>query len=408
MTPDHTDTNLSTPNLSGAKVQKFGGSSLATPEKIGKVADRIAADRRAGHDVVVVASAMGGRTDALVQLADAVTDSSPPARELDALLSTGESVSTALLAMALEDRGVPAASMRGWQAGIRTEGPHGHARIAGVETSALRAELEAGRVPVVCGFQGIDADGAIQTLGRGGSDTSAVAIAHALGATCEIYSDVPGVFSADPRDVPNAALVDHVRYDEMLAYAQQGAKVLNEDAVAYAQQMDVTIHARATFLHEEGTRVNAEAPLSVVTGVASRKLAYRIAGNAGVVEGLAKEHHLVARRAEDGPHEAAVVLHEGATAEDLLGVTVSGPIATVSLVGHRVGELETLGKGELEKAGIPVEAVFLSDCALTFVIPHGEPKRASRVLHAGFIEGALGAALDARLGGRSGSKRLHA
>jgi len=392
-------------------VQKFGGSSLASPEKIARVAARIAAERAKGRPLVVVASAMGGRTDALVQLASALSDTPPP-RELDALLATGESASTALLAMALEELGVPAVSLRGWQAGIRTEGPHGHARIASIDTARLHAELEAGRVPVVCGFQGLDADGDVTTLGRGGSDTTAVAIAAALGVPCEIYSDVPGVFSADPRHVQGARLVPCLRYDEMLAYAERGAKVLNEDAVATARELGVPLHARATFADAEGTLVTTDVPRASIVGVAMRRETYRIAGSSDAVDAICRVHHGVQRREvaqraplaetqfDRGPHdappapsrgttrhEALVVLCEGATPDGLEGVVVDGPFATVSVVGARAPQLQSAIDAALEGAGIACRERWIDATSATCVLSPRDAIAALCALHQALVEG---------------------
>jgi len=388
-------------------VQKFGGSSLATPEKIARVAARIAADRAKGRSLVVVASAMGGRTDALVQLASALSDTPPP-RELDALLATGESASTALLAMALEELGVPAISLRGWQAGIRTEGPHGHARIASIDTARLYAELDAGRVPVVCGFQGLGDDGDVTTLGRGGSDTTAVAIAAALGVPCEIYSDVPGVFSADPRHVRGARLVPCLRYDEMLAYAERGAKVLNEDAVATARELGVPLHARATFADAEGTLVTTDVPRASIVGVAMRRETYRISGSSHAVDAICRTHHGVQRRevaqaaqpaesarfdrgtrGAQGPtrHEALVVLCEGATPEALEGVTVDGPFATVSVVGARAPKLQSAIDAALEGAGIACRERWIDATSATCVLSPRDAIAALCALHQALVEG---------------------
>lgn len=395
-----------TSGTKGLAVQKFGGSSLASPEKIARVAARIAAERAQGRPLVVVASAMGGRTDALVQLASALSDAPPP-RELDALLATGESASTALLAMALEELGVPAVSLRGWQAGIRTEGPHGHARIASIDTARLHAELEAGRVPIVCGFQGLDAHGDVTTLGRGGSDTTAVAIAAALGVPCEIYSDVPGVFSADPRHVRGARLVPCLRYDEMLAYAERGAKVLNEDAVATARELGVPLHARATFADVEGTLVTTDVPRASIVGVAMRRETYRVSGSSDAVDAIWRVHHGVQRREvaqvgaasarEHGPtrHDALVVLCEGATPDGLEGVAVDGPFATVSVVGARAPKLQSAIDAALEGAGIACRERWIDATSATCVLSPRDAIAALCALHQALVEGrAVGRASE--------------
>ena len=219
----------------GLLVQKFGGTSVADVDRIQAVARRIAASREQGHDLVIVVSAMGHTTDELTGLARAIS-ADPPRREMDMLLATGEQVSIALLAMALHAQGVPAVSMTGPQVGIVTESAHGRARILEVRTDRLQRLLEEGQVVVVAGFQGTSSGTAgtpeITTLGRGGSDTSAVALAAALGAdACEIYTDVPGVLTTDPRKVADAQLMDSVSCDEMLELASLGAAVLHPRAV---------------------------------------------------------------------------------------------------------------------------------------------------------------------------------
>jgi aspartate kinase len=226
-------------------VQKYGGSSVADPQKLGQVADRVAEAVRGGKRVVVVVSAMGKTTDQLLELARSVA-ASPPRRELDMLLSTGERISMALLAMALEARGLSAISFTGSQSGILTNDRHSGARIIEVRPVRIEDELERGKVVIVAGFQGMSYKREITTLGRGGSDTTAVALAAALGADCEIYSDVDGVYSADPRVVPTAVRLDALGYDEMQELAEHGAKVLNAQAVEWARKAGVTIHARAT------------------------------------------------------------------------------------------------------------------------------------------------------------------
>ena len=251
-------------------VQKFGGTSVATAERIRRVAARIAATHRAGHQVVAVVSAMGHTTDELIQLAHQVSPR-PPRRELDMLLATGEQVSIALVAMALNDLGVAAISLTGAQVGIHTDGMFTRARIQRISTDRLRQELDRGRVVVVAGFQGITDDFDITTLGRGGSDTTAVALAAALGADeCEIYTDVDGVYTADPRVVPEARLLPTVAHSEMLEMASLGAVVLQPRSVEIAAQHGVIIHVRSSFHEREGTRVVPDSSLEkvmVVTGV---------------------------------------------------------------------------------------------------------------------------------------------
>lgn len=251
-------------------VTKFGGTSVASPERIQMVAKRIIARKAAGNDVVAVVSAMGKTTDELVGLANALNPS-PPAREMDRLLSTGEQVSMALLAMALEARGVRSMSFTGRQAGIQTDGTHARAKIVAVDSARILDALDRGIVPVVAGFQGIDANGDITTLGRGGSDTTAVAVAWAIKAdVCEIYSDVDGVYSADPRVAPRARKLSQVSYDDMLELSSAGAGVLQMRAVEFARKWGVVIHSRSAFSDAEGTYIKEVADMeeAVITGIA--------------------------------------------------------------------------------------------------------------------------------------------
>ncbi len=226
-------------------VQKYGGSSMADVQKMQKVADRIAATKAAGRDVVVVVSAMGDTTDDLLALAKQVSES-PARRELDMLLSAGERISMALLSMALNARGVPAVSFTGSQSGIVTNDSHTNARIVEVRPFRVQDELARGKVVIVAGYQGVSYRRDVTTLGRGGSDTTAVALAAALDADCEIYSDVEGVYTADPRVVPDARRLAELGYEEMQELAESGAKVLNAQAVEFAKERGIAIYARAT------------------------------------------------------------------------------------------------------------------------------------------------------------------
>ena len=239
-------------------VQKFGGSSVGDADRIRAVADHVARTRRSGDDVAVVVSAMGKTTDDLVRLASDVSDSRPP-RELDMLLSSGERISMSLLCMALSDLGVSAFSYTGSQAGIITDTSHTRAKIVEVRGDRLRAALDQGAVPVVAGFQGVSTDRDVTTLGRGGSDTTAVALAAALGAdVCEIYTDVSGVFSADPRIVPEARKLSRISYEEMLEIAATGGRVLALRSVEFARNHHVPLHVRSSFTWEPGTWVEEE------------------------------------------------------------------------------------------------------------------------------------------------------
>src|SRR6516162_3745695 len=237
-------------------VQKFGGTSVGDADRIRAVADHIARTRRQGAEVVAVVSAMGKTTDELIHLADSVSATQPP-REYDMLVSTGERISMSLLVMALADLGVEGQSFTGSQVGIITDGAHTRAKIKEVKGDRLRDALAAGRVPVVAGFQGVSVDREITTLGRGGSDTTAVALAASLEAdVCEIYTDVTGVFTADPRIAPTARRIPAISYEEMMEMAACGTKVLQLRCVEYARRYDVPIHVRSSFSNRAGTWVS--------------------------------------------------------------------------------------------------------------------------------------------------------
>lgn len=255
-------------------VQKFGGSSVANAERIKRVAERIVAARKAGDDVVVVVSAMGDTTDELLDLAHQVSPL-PPGRELDMLLTAGERISMALLAMAIHNLGYEARSYTGSQAGVITTSAHGKARIIDVTPGRLRGALNEGNIVIVAGFQGVAQDTKdVTTLGRGGSDTTAVALAVALGAdVCEIYTDVDGVFTADPRIVSNARHIKQITYEEMLELAACGAKVLHLRSVEYARRANLPIHVRSSYSTNSGTMVTGsmeDLPVeqALITGVA--------------------------------------------------------------------------------------------------------------------------------------------
>ena len=262
----------------GLIVQKYGGSSVADAESMKRVASRIVATKKAGNQVVVVVSAMGDTTDELIDLANQITPI-PEGRELDMLLTAGERISMALLAMAIKNLGHEALSFTGSQAGVITTSAHGRARIIDVTPSRIREALDEGAIAIVAGFQGISQDTKdVTTLGRGGSDTTAVALAAALEAdVCEIYTDVDGVFSADPRVVPAARKLKSVTYEEMLELAAAGAKVLHLRCVEYARRFDLPIHVRSSFSNHEGTWVVKDRPegedmeQAIISGIAHDK-----------------------------------------------------------------------------------------------------------------------------------------
>lgn len=274
-------------------VAKFGGTSVASPERIQKVADRLIKKKESGDKVVAVVSAMGKTTDELVGLAAAVNDR-PTKREMDMLLSTGEQVSMALLAMALQARGHEATSFTGWQAGIVTDSEFSSAKIEIINADRIIEELDRGAIVVVAGFQGLTHEGDITTLGRGGSDTTAVALAAGINAdVCEIFSDVDGVYTADPRVVPRARKLDYIDYDDMLELSSEGAGVLQSRAVEFARKYGVVIHARSVFTDEAGTFVKEVAPTmeqATITGIAHDTSEMKV-----TIRGLADEAGMAAR-----------------------------------------------------------------------------------------------------------------
>jgi aspartate kinase len=293
----------------GLVVQKYGGSSVADAAGIQRVAQRVVASRRAGHDVVVVVSAMGDTTDELIDLAQQVSPE-PAVRELDMLLTAGERISMALLAMAISDLGVEARSFTGSQAGVITDSVHGRARIIDVTPGRIRHAIDDGAVAIVAGFQGVSQDTKdITTLGRGGSDTTAVALAAALDASvCEIYTDVDGVFSADPRIVASAHKLTTITYEEMLEMAACGAKVLHLRCVEYARRFDLPVHVRSSFSDHEGTWV---------VGTASRTPEGETVEQP-IISGVAhdrSEAKVTVVGVPDKPGEAAIIFETIASAE---------------------------------------------------------------------------------------------
>lgn len=298
-------------------VQKYGGTSVADPTRIKAVADRIVRTREQGNDMVVVVSAMGQTTNSLLELAAEVS-TAPHPREMDMLLTAGERVSMALLAMALNDRGVPAVSYTGSQAGILTDSAHGGARITKITGERVRDSVAEGKVVIVAGFQGVDPTSKeITTLGRGGSDTTAVALAATLGAVaCEILTDVAGVYTADPRLVPDSRLILEVEYTQMLALAGAGAGVLMPHSVETARDNGVPVHVRSSFDDEEGTWVRPSVTPSPYVGIA-----HRVSDGHGVITVVGSEAHsaandeMVAMQAEGlvaaviGSDDQSVSLH---------------------------------------------------------------------------------------------------
>jgi aspartate kinase len=382
-------------------VQKYGGSSVADVQKIRKVAEKVAATRRAGADVCVVVSAMGDTTDELLALAKQVSPA-PPRRELDMLLSAGERISMALLSMALQDLGVPAISFTGSQSGIITTDAHASARIVEVRPFRVQEELGRGKVVIVAGYQGVSARKEVTTLGRGGSDTTAVALAAALGADCEIYSDVAGVFTADPRVVPDARRLETLSYDEMQELAGAGAKVLNAQAIEFAKEKGIAVHARSTFGGADETVVRGGSHPERIAGIATQKelvlLAFPAAALGDVLARLeargaaAAELAVAGERASlvlglENVHDWPVLKAELARAAPALAVADEG-LGAVSVVGtglsagHRVlGEVTAA----LEKLGAPPRAIFTSALRVTACCDARILKDAAKALHAALV-----------------------
>ena len=396
-------------------VQKFGGTSVADTDKIKNVAKAVIRERNLGHDVVVVVSAMGHTTDYLVKMAKDISEN-PSSREMDMLLSTGEGVSIALLAMALQAQGCPAVSMNAIQVGIMTEKVHSKARIINIKTDKINNHLEKGEVVVVAGFQGVTDDLEITTLGRGGSDTSAVALAGALNAIrCDIYTDVEGVYTTDPRIVPHASRLDEISYEEMLELARVGANVLHPRAVETAKQYNVPLRVRSTFkLDNLGTLILGVDEMELhkpVTGVASdlsqlRVVVCDVIDNPGTAaalfNGLADANVSVdmiiqsyARKAlntndiaftiDKGDVEQTLAIVE--SVKEKLGysnVFVDDKIAKVSIVGagmiDRPGIAATMFK-TLADLGINIKMISTSEIKISCIVAEDDAKRAVEGLH---------------------------
>jgi aspartate kinase len=383
--------------MSRIVVQKFGGSSVADVEKIRRVAERVKARRDAGWQVVVVVSAMGDTTDELLQLAKKVS-AAPPRRELDMLLTCGERISMALLSMALHELGVSAKSFTGSQSGIITDDAHAQARIIEVRPARIEEELGAGKVVIVAGYQGVSTSKEITTLGRGGSDTTAVALAAALGADCEIYSDVDGVFSADPRHVPGAKKLEEISFDEMQALAEAGAKVLNSQAVEFAKARGITIAARSTHGEGTGTRVQRATSGRRVSGVTAEDECWVLVcaeGLAPVLPWLRGHEVRVRATAVDAAGQALVVvplhdLHDALALKTDLPPEISlrEDLGTVTCVGTGLATDISILERTIIKAlelKIPVTGVYASGVQLTLIVPRSKVRRLTLELHAALV-----------------------
>jgi aspartate kinase len=416
-------------------IQKYGGSSLADPACIRRCAERAAAARGRGNRVAVVVSAMGDTTDRLIGLAQAVTDR-PSQRELDMLLTTGEQVSIALMTMAIHRLGMDAVSMTGAQLGIITDDFHTKAKIRSIDTRALQAELQRGRIIVVAGFQGMSSEGQLTTLGRGGSDTTAVAIASALGVgsgepgVCEIYTDVDGVYTADPRFVSTARKLDRISYEEMLELASLGAAVLHNRAVIFGQRFNVPIHVRHSAGPDPGTMIVKETPEMediTVVGCALKpdlgRISLRRVPNTPGVQGDIFRHIAATNAIVDD-----IVQTEHGETADVSFTVDHQDLADVKVVAEQA--LEAIGRGELAieiglakvsavgvgmrshsgvaatmfralgNAGIPIANITTSEIKISCIVPKERGREALRAVHDAFgLASAPAAAQEVPAGG---------
>lgn len=399
----------------GLIVQKFGGTSVGSVEKIRNAASRTAEELRNGNNVVVVVSAMGKTTDHLVDMANDISRA-PSKREMDMLLTTGEQITIALYSMALAQSGIEAVSFTGWQAGIKTEGIHGNARIIDIDTDRISKELESGKVVIVAGFQGVTEDGEITTLGRGGSDTTAVALAAALKADkCDIYTDVTGVFTTDPRFVKSARKLLSVSYDEMLELANLGAGVLHPRAVEFAKNYGLPLEVRSSMEKERGTMIEEENEMEqnlVVRGVAFEDQITRVSvlgvstslkGLSTIFTTLAQNHInvdiIVQSRTEAGTAnisfsiksndltETLDVLERNKESLNYQSVESETGLAKVSIVGS--GMVSNPGVAAkmfevLEGNGIQVKMVSTSEIKVSTVVNEKQMVHAVESLHEAF------------------------
>ncbi len=385
-------------------VQKFGGSSVADLERIEHVAELVVASRRAGYGVVVVVSAMGKTTDQLLELAQQVDDD-PPRRELDMLLSVGERITTALLAIAIQKRGQPAISMTGSQCGIMTSAGHSHARIIEIRPFRVLDELEAGRVVVVAGYQGTSYKREITTLGRGGSDTTAVALAAALDAErCEIYSDIEAVYTADPKVVLSAKQLSELSYDQMLDLSRHGAKVLNAEAIAFARDAKIAVYTRSSFdPARPGSVIRANPPVepNAATGIAYRKGVVAVtlpAGPDAVRDSLdlLRACCLLPDFVCGGSHGRPLAVFSKAANVGLEKVLRDLLVGRDAIVEASLGTVTALGDiavhADLRDRCLPALAgmshlrgIILTPSALTVVVPEAAVDDVTRVLHRALI-----------------------
>lgn len=396
-------------------VQKFGGTSVGSVEKIRNVANRVIEEAENGNDVVVVVSAMGKTTDKLVSMAKDISKT-PSKREMDMLLTTGEQVTISLLTMALIEKGQEAVSLTGWQAGMQTESVHGNARILNIDASRIQAQLKAKKIVIVAGFQGMDEKGEITTLGRGGSDTTAVAIAAALEANrCDIYTDVTGVFTTDPRYIKDARKLQSISYDEMLELAHLGAGVLHPRAVEYAKNYQIPLEVRSSLEKEKGTIIEEEATMEenlIVRGIAFEDSITRVTVSglprslsvlSTIFTTLAKNHINVdiiiqSMTAEDTTNlsfsiksedtEAAlIVLENNKSLLKFDRVETEGDLAKVSIVGSGMVSNPGVAAEMFEvmaNTGIQVKMVSTSEIKVSTVVNEKEMVKAVEALHEAF------------------------
>jgi aspartate kinase len=405
----------------GLIVQKFGGSSVADAEGMKRVANRIVATKKAGHQVVVVVSAMGDTTDELIDLANQVSPL-PNGRELDMLLTAGERISMALLAMAIANLGHEARSFTGSQAGIITTSAHGRARVIDVTPGRIQEALKEGAIAIVAGFQGVSQDtNDITTLGRGGSDTTAVALAAALEAdVCEIYTDVDGIFSADPRVVPAAKKLNTVTYEEMLELAASGAKVLHLRCVEYARRFDLPIHVRSSFSNKEGTWVVKDHPeggkmeQAIIAGIAHDKSEAKIT-IVGVPDRTGVAARIFQAIADADINVDMIVQNVSAAATGLTDISftlpkteganatavlqrIQGEIGFQSIqYDDQIGKLSLIGAGMrshpgvtatffacLSEAGVNIEMISTSEIRISIVCRASDVEKGVRAAHTAF------------------------
>ena len=397
-------------------VQKFGGSSVRDAQRIRNVAGIIAETYLEGNDVLVVLSAQGDTTDDLIAKAEEI-NSHPSKREMDMLLSTGEQISVALCAMALESMGLPCVSLTAWQVGIQTTAVHGDARIKRIDSERVQAELDQHRIVLITGFQGMDRAGDVTTLGRGGSDTSAVALAAAFRAKlCQIYADVDGVYTADPRIVPNARHLDEITYDEMLELASQGAGVLHNRSVELAKKFRVDLEVLSSLERKPGTKVKevTKVEKTTIAGVAKDTSIARIAliglrHNPGVafqVFDLLSKHNInvdliLQSIGREDSKDISFTVHEKdlEDAQEILTenqevlcfdhIEVDGNIGKVSIVG--AGLMTNCGMAArmfeaLYEAGINIQMINTSEIRVSVLLDEGDVDRAVRAIHAKFFD----------------------